>query len=65
MSSVLYNAAVEQTFSVWSAKGSESDESIKSLLKEGWQIVSVTGAGAGQQHFSSVCFFVVLERRRA
>jgi hypothetical protein len=47
MSSDLYNPAVEQMVEVWS--DSDSTKAINELLRDGWQVVSVTGAGAGEE----------------
>lgn len=79
MSGSLYNAAVDQTVRVWSSQDrSDSTKEIDALLREGWQVVSVTGAGAGagaptgEREYgppvaidTRVYFFVVLERRRS
>lgn len=66
MSGTLYNPAVEQMVQVWSDDDSSSaTDGINDLLREGWQVVSVTGAGAGNEYSYGICFFVVLERRRS
>jgi hypothetical protein len=68
VSGTLYNPAVEQTVRVWSSHSADTEE-INNLLKDGWQIVSVTGAGAGgggeDSYSHEHSFFVVLERRRS
>ncbi len=64
MGGMIYNPSVEQTFRVWRSPDG-CDEGIEELLRDGWQIVSVTGAGASHPTDSDVYFFVVLERRRS
>jgi hypothetical protein len=61
VSGTLYNPAVEQRVVVWHSHAFNIDE-INGMLNDGWQVVSVTGAGGGND---AVFFFVVLERRRS
>lgn len=63
MSGTLYNPTVEQMVVIWHEP--DSTREINKHLQDGWQVVSVTGAGAGEESDLRILFFVVLERRRS
>lgn len=74
MSGSLYNPSVEQQVIIVCRESNADYDSgdnsaeVNQALQAGWQVVSVTGAGAGagskERWLCAVCFFVVLERRR-
>lgn len=61
MSGVLYNAEVEQeVFGVWTANFYQEPSNLQDLLDEGWQLVSISSTGSGDDGF----FVIFLERRK-
>lgn len=69
MSTVLYNPAIEQRVlivdSFPNATSYNTITELNGLLSDGWQVVSVTSAGAAAPGWWCIQFFVILERRRS
>ena len=63
MSAVAYNPPLDQM--VFIHQDHKDTALINDLLKQGWQIASVIGSGAGDSEFCMIRFFVILERRRS
>lgn len=71
MGGVLYNSEVEQmTFVYCFERDAEDVKRLNDLLRQGWQVVSVTSEQRGEGRSDrcyyppTVLFFVLLERRK-